>query len=95
MGIVWQLDRGPLTFRALQSACEDVSPSLLNRRLKELRATGLVEHGSAGYRLTPLGLGLLELLRPLGAWADGWAEDIEAAPSNPPMSTPRSPRRRS
>ena len=33
----------PLTFRALQERCE-TNPSLLNTRIKELRAAGLVEH---------------------------------------------------
>lgn len=77
MGIVWQLGDESLTFRALQSACEDVSPSLLNRRLKELRTTGLVDHSTGGYHLTPLGLELLGLIQPLGAWADHWADHIE------------------
>jgi len=76
MGIVWQLDDGPFTFRQLQSACENVSPSLLNRRLKELRTTGLVDHDTTGYHLTAMGMELLELIRPLGAWSDDWADRL-------------------
>ena len=77
MGIVWQLHDGPLTFRQLRRACEDVSPSLLNRRLKELRVAQLVEASDDGYRLTELGHDLLDLLRPLGSLADRWAEDLD------------------
>jgi len=73
MGIVWQLKDGPYTFRQLQVACENVSPSLLNRRLKELRATGIISHGPGGYQLTPIGIELFERLQPLGTWADQWA----------------------
>ena len=77
MGIVWQLHDGPLTFRQLQRACEDVSPSLLNRRLKELRVAQLVEASPDGYQLTELGRELLELLHPLGALADRWAAELD------------------
>ena len=77
MGIVWQLGNGPFTFRELQKACEDVSPSLLNRRLKELRTSGLVDHDTSGYHLTRYGIEVLEMLRPLGAWADRWAEHFD------------------
>lgn len=77
MGVVWQLHDGPLTFRALQSACGDMSPSLLSRRLKELTATDLVVHDGTGYRLTVHGHELFTLLEPLGNWAAHWAEHGE------------------
>jgi DNA-binding HxlR family transcriptional regulator len=70
MGIVWQLADRSLTFRELQSACDNVSPSLLSRRLKELRTAELVEHGETGYRLTALGSEVLGRLRPFAAVAD-------------------------
>jgi DNA-binding HxlR family transcriptional regulator len=76
MGIVWQLGQGALTFRQLRQACEGVSPSLLNRRLKELRVAQLVEGGPDGYQLTLLGSDVLGLLRPLGALADRWAVEL-------------------
>jgi len=78
MGIVWQLNDGPYTFRQLQRACENVSPSLLNRRLKELRASGIVSHGADGYRLTPIGVDLFGRLQPLGTWADQWANNFSS-----------------
>lgn len=79
MGILWQLSAGPLTFRGLQDACEGVSPSVLNKRLKELRACGLVAQ-DGGYRLSAKGEELFALLKPFGPWAAKWAEDLESPP---------------
>jgi DNA-binding HxlR family transcriptional regulator len=70
--LLWELRGDALTFRALQDACE-TNPSLLNTRLRELRAAGLVEHPGSGYRLTAGGRELFEMLVPLSAWADRWA----------------------
>jgi DNA-binding HxlR family transcriptional regulator len=72
--ILWELSRADhaLTFRALQSAAE-TNPALLNTRLKELRAGGLVFHDADGYRLSARGLELLKLLLPLVEWANEWA----------------------
>ena len=75
--ILWELRDGALTFRALQTACES-NPGSLNTRLKELRALGIVDHEAGGYRLTRHGASLIEALRPLQAWADGWASDRTA-----------------
>lgn len=72
--ILWELRNGSLTFRALQDACE-TSPGLLNTRLRELRATGLVEHVDDGYRLTGEGRKLRAALQPLIRWAQAWARD--------------------
>ena len=41
--ILWELRDGPLTFRALQAACGNLSPSVLNDRLRELREAGILE----------------------------------------------------
>ena len=72
--IVWELRDRPLTFRALQGACDGVSPSVLNQRLAELRAAALVEWQDEGYALSALGRELLTLLVPLTRWADKWAK---------------------
>lgn len=74
--VVWELRGAPLTFRALQSACGDVSPSVLNQRLAELRASALVALQADGYVLTALGRELLALLLPLTRWADKWAKAL-------------------
>jgi DNA-binding HxlR family transcriptional regulator len=76
--VLWELRSGPLTFRALQTAC-DSNPGSLNTRLKELRTLEIVEHDAGGYRLTRHGIGLIRALRPLQTWADEWAADQDAA----------------
>jgi len=72
--ILWELREQALVFRALRARCDDMSPSVLNRRLAELRAAGIVERDpTSGYRLTRDGSALLAALRPLHAWAGAWA----------------------
>lgn len=70
--ILWELRDGlPMTFRVLQEAAE-TNPSVLNTRLAELRAAGLVGHEGEGYLLTGAGRGLLRSLEPFAAWASDW-----------------------
>jgi DNA-binding HxlR family transcriptional regulator len=69
--VIWELREVKLTFRALQQACGGVSPTVLNRRLKELRESGLVDVWEGdGYGLTPLGHQLRRALQPLREWAE-------------------------
>mgnify|MGYP003575573500 CR=1 FL=1 len=70
--LLWELHRAPLTFRALQAQCGEVSPSVLNQRLAELRDAGLVERGEGGYVLTALGAELVAAFEPLSRWAVRW-----------------------
>jgi DNA-binding HxlR family transcriptional regulator len=72
LGILWQLQEGACTFRDLQDRCESISPSVLNTRLKDLRAAHLVERTPEGYALTLEGRALFDLIEPLGAWAKDW-----------------------
>lgn len=72
--LIWELRDGPLSFRQAQVRCGQVSSSVLNDRLAELRAAGIVEATAAGYRLTDEGRALLSLYPPLDAWAERWAE---------------------
>lgn len=67
--LIWELRRGALTFRALRAATEDVSPSVLNERLAELRAHALVDLTEDGYALTERGRTLSVLLLDLDVWA--------------------------
>jgi DNA-binding HxlR family transcriptional regulator len=80
MGIIWNLHAGPMTFRALQAACEaasgTISPSILNGRLKDLQEAKLVERTIDGYRLTGLGEELFGLLEPFMPWARKWCESL-------------------
>lgn len=70
--VIWELRDGALTFRALQSACGDISPTVLNQRLAELREAGLLDSDEAGYALSPLGQELLVAFHPLTQWALRW-----------------------
>ncbi|WP_394825413.1 winged helix-turn-helix transcriptional regulator [Pendulispora albinea] len=78
--VLWELRAGPATFRELRERCDDVSPTVLNARLKELREAGVVEHASeseeAGYRTTDAGSALLRALAPLNQWAEAWARGL-------------------
>ena len=76
MGILWQLSDGPATFRALQAACESISPAILNTRLKDLREARLVVHEGDGYQFTALGRELHQLLKPFGKWSFDWASSV-------------------
>lgn len=74
MRILWEL-RGEeaFTFRELQHRCGEISSSVLNDRLRELREAGIVTAEAGGYRLSGEGRELLEALAPIGAWAKRWA----------------------
>lgn len=75
--ILWELSKGgPATFRDLRARCGDVSPTVLNSRLKDLRDMKLVTNGRDGYTLTDLGKALSEKLAPLDAWANDWAKQL-------------------
>jgi DNA-binding HxlR family transcriptional regulator len=76
MGIIWNLSRGPTTFRSLQDSCETISPSILNARLKDLREAKLVDRTLDGYHLTEIGKDLILLLKPIGDWSIQWAQTI-------------------
>lgn len=68
--VLWELREQPATFRVLRERCEDVSPSVLNTRLAELRDAGVLETTSdGGYGLTAAGRALLPALASLDGWA--------------------------
>src|SRR3546814_2011725 len=71
--ILWELRDTPLTFRALQTACGDISPSVLQQRLKDLGEAGLVAHDGDGYALTRTAHDLQPVLLALNGWAEDWA----------------------
>jgi DNA-binding HxlR family transcriptional regulator len=80
--VLWELRGGALSFRALRARCDQVSPTVLNQRLAELRASGIVVHERGpGYALSSHGESLLAALAPLHDWASRWAK------------RPRAPRR--
>jgi len=72
--VLWELRSGPLTFRGLRARCDEMSPSVLNTRLRELREAGIIDDRStAGYALTQHGRDLLRALEPFNEWAKAWA----------------------
>lgn len=78
MGVLWTLfEQSPCTFRALQAACETISPGVLNSRLKELQLAGFVTQGKDGYRLTELGDEVYQALIPLSQTSKRWADWLD------------------
>ena len=73
--IIWELRDGPLTSRALRSACDHASPTVVQTRLSEMREAGFIELlPGDGYGLTAIGQELRESFRPLYRFADRWIE---------------------
>jgi DNA-binding HxlR family transcriptional regulator len=74
--VLWELrDDTTPSFRELQARCGDISSSVLNDRLRELREAGIVDaERGGGYRLTHEGHELLDSLAPIDAWARRWAK---------------------
>jgi DNA-binding HxlR family transcriptional regulator len=71
--VMWALKDGHAqTFRLLQDSVGGITPNTLNTRIKELRAAGLLDHGSDGYFVTPVGADLLKRLADLPAFAAKW-----------------------
>ena len=79
--ILWELRDGPLTSRALRVAAGDLSPTVLQARVNELRQACIVALGVSGYHLTPLGVALLEAFAPLYSFADRWATEVVGGPA--------------
>ena len=75
--ILWELNFGRMTFRDLRSRCDDLSPTILNKRLGEFRTLSLVDLDKSGYGLTKSGVSLIAHLAPLDSWANEWAENID------------------
>jgi DNA-binding HxlR family transcriptional regulator len=75
--ILWELREGPLTSRALRTACDEASPTVMQTRLTELRDAGLIELlAGDGYGLTGLGLELNETFLPLHRFAERWSKQM-------------------
>ncbi len=75
--ILWELRDASLTSRGLRAACDEASPTVMQARLSELRAAGLIELApGSGYGLTPLGRELLETFLPLHRFAERWSKTL-------------------
>ncbi|MFK8047516.1 MAG: winged helix-turn-helix transcriptional regulator [Halioglobus sp.] len=73
--ILWELRAERLTFRELRTQCDDMSPTSLNQRLKELRELNLIDHDEEGFGYTTWGKELGEQLMTLNNWSVGWDKD--------------------
>jgi DNA-binding HxlR family transcriptional regulator len=79
--VIWELsqtDRS-LTFRALRDRCEEMSSSVLTRRLAELSSAQLVTRTAHGYALSELGRSLVAGMEPLLEWSQSWARALDGA----------------
>ncbi len=75
--IIWELRETSLTSRALRTACDEASPTILQTRLTELREAGFVELVAGdGYRLTGLGKELQESFLALHHFAERWSRAV-------------------
>ena len=72
--VIWELRAGPLTFRALRAAADNLSPTVLQTRLGDLREARLVALSEGGYALTALGRELFDSFQPLNDFAKRWSE---------------------
>src|SRR3984893_15774953 len=73
--ILWELREQTLTSRALRTACDNASPTVLQARLTDLREAHLVELVPGnGYRLTAVGQELHENFLPLHRFAERWSK---------------------
>ena len=82
--VIWELRDEPLLFRSLQQRCDGMSSSVLNQRLHELRAAGIVELVDGGYGLTREGQRLLAAYPPIKAWAERWAARVRRESARKP-----------
>lgn len=76
--IMWELRDEPTGFRQLQLRCDEMSPSVLSQRLRELKEAEVLELLDEQYRLTAEGRELLGILVPLRVWATRWAQRSRA-----------------
>lgn len=75
--VLWELREGPVKFRDLAQRSDEMSQSVLSKRLKELEAARLVVAGEDGWRLSESGAELLQLLLPLSRFSTRWAAAIQ------------------
>jgi DNA-binding HxlR family transcriptional regulator len=69
--VIWELRSEALKFRALQAACGDISPSVLQARIHQLRNLDVIEQiPGLGYRLTASGEQLFRVLVPMFEWTE-------------------------
>ncbi len=74
--ILWELQQSPCTFRELQARCGDISPTMINNRVKELTQAKLLEKSpERGYCLSEMGNEFVELFAPIYLFSERWLEN--------------------
>lgn len=82
--LLWELQDGPLGARALQKRCDNMSPSVLYTRLRELKEAQLVTQNlDERYSLTDLGASLAAAIKPLDQWAQSWSQQLQSSSRGP------------
>ena len=76
--MIWELRKDALSFRALRERCDDMSPTVLNQRLRELRENKIIETSADGYTLSACGQSLLQAMLPLLHWSEEWQGLLDA-----------------
>ena len=90
--ILWELREETLGFRVLQGRCDNLSPTILSRRLNEMRFMAIVRQGENNqYALTPAGKKLFRIILPLHSWAEDSAASTTSVSAHrlhtkPPVS---------
>ena len=81
--VVAQLARGPMRTAEIRRSVDGVSEKMLIQTLRKLEAFGLVSRRSypelpprVEYRLTPLGMSLLDAVQTLRTWSEAHAPQI-------------------
>ncbi len=94
--ILWELNQnGASSFRDLQKLCGDISPTVLNTRLSELRETGIIaQRDKEGYVITEEGIALGKIILMLNAWAERWAGRMNVGEASRPDIVKASPGRK-
>lgn len=74
--LIWELRAGEVGARDLRNRCDQMSSSVLYRRLSELSEAHIIDQDDQGdYRLSELGADLIKALTPLIEWSETWAAD--------------------
>ncbi|MEM9228482.1 MAG: helix-turn-helix domain-containing protein [Pseudomonadota bacterium] len=84
--VVLALEDGPVRFGALKRTIGDITQGVLTENLRSLQKDGYltrtVDPGppiAVSYALTPMGYGLVDLLKPLVLWADENMDNVKDA----------------
>jgi len=73
--ILWELRQSPCTFRELQARCGDISPTTINKRVKDLHEAKLLDKSTErGYCLSEMGDEFIDLFAPIYQFSERWVE---------------------